>query len=88
MKKAGKKRKRLTAEEFDARHDAGVDLSDNVDWSRGRFVNQEIRRVNVDFPQWMIDQMDQEAKRLGVTRQSIIKVWIADRLESLPKKIA
>jgi hypothetical protein len=69
-------------------HDAGVDLSDYVDWSRGRPVNQEIRRVNVDFPQWMINQMDREAKRLGVTRQSIIKVWIAERLESLPKKIA
>jgi hypothetical protein len=40
----------------------------------------EQRRVNVDFPSWMVDSLDREARRLGVTRQSIIKVWIAERL--------
>jgi hypothetical protein len=48
----------------------------------------EIQRVNVDFPRWMVAQMDREAERLGVTRQSIIKVWIAERLAAGEKKIA
>ena len=46
--------------------------------------NREQRRVNVDFPTWMIESLDHEASRLGVTRQSIIKVWLAERLEGLP----
>ncbi|MGA2442223.1 MAG: CopG family transcriptional regulator [Tepidisphaeraceae bacterium] len=78
----------MAAEEFDAMHDAGVDISKYVDWSSVTRPGLAIQRVNVDFPQWMIAQMDREAKRLGVTRQSIIKVWIADRLAAGEKKIA
>ncbi|MGD0389987.1 MAG: CopG family antitoxin [Tepidisphaeraceae bacterium] len=88
MKKAAKKKAKLTAEEFDTLHDAGVDLTDYVDWSSARRVDVEIQRVNVDFPRWMVAQMDREAERLGVTRQSIIKVWIAERLAAGEKKIA
>ena len=88
MKKAAKKKAKLTAEEFDTLHDAGVDLNDYVDWSSARRVDVEIQRVNVDFPRWMVAQMDREAERLGVTRQSIIKVWIAERLAAGEKKIA
>jgi hypothetical protein len=89
MKKSRKKKKtKLTAEELDAMHDAGVDMTDYMDWSKATRPGLEIHRVNVDFPQWMIDRMDREAKRLGVTRQSIIKVWIAERIAALAKKIA
>jgi hypothetical protein len=51
--------------------------------SKGRRPEQEQKRVNVDFPVWMIQQLDKEAKRLGVPRQSIIKVWVAERLEKV-----
>jgi hypothetical protein len=88
MKKSRKGKPKLTAQEIDAMHDAGVDLTDYVDWSSARRVDVAIQRVNVDFPQWMIAQMDREAERLGVTRQSIIKVWIAERLAESAKKIA
>ena len=89
MKKAGKKKAKLTAEELDALHDAGVDMTPYLDLISTRRPGLEIQRVNVDFPQWMIAQMDREAKRLGVPRQSIIKVWIAERLEAKrSKKIA
>ena len=65
---------------FDAAFDDGEDVSAQIDWSKASRPNITPRRVNVDFPEWMIEGMDQEAKRLGVTRQSLIKVWIADRL--------
>lgn len=73
--------KSITAEEFDRKFDDGEDISEYVNWSAARRVNVDPKRVNVDFPQWMVDFLDDEAKRLGVTRQSVIKVWIADRLE-------
>jgi hypothetical protein len=88
MKKAAKNKGKLTAEELDALHDAGVDMTPYLDLTSSRRPGLEIHRVNVDFPQWMIDCMDREAKRLGVTRQSIIKVWIAERIAASAKKIA
>jgi hypothetical protein len=57
------------------------DILDNFDLSKARRPNQEQKRVNVDFPTWMVASLDKEAKHLGVTRQSIIKVWLAERLE-------
>jgi hypothetical protein len=57
------------------------DVLDDFDLSKARRPNQEQKRVNVDFPTWMIASLDKEAKHLGVTRQSIIKVWLAERLE-------
>ncbi len=71
----------MKAKELDEKFDAGEDITDFVDLSTARRPNQEQRRVNVDFPSWMIDGLDREAKRVGVTRQSIIKVWLAERLE-------
>lgn len=70
----------MKAHEFDNRFDAGEDVSAAVDWSRARRPNIETRRVNVDFPAWVVEGLDQQARRLGVTRQALIKLWIADRL--------
>lgn len=71
----------MKAEEFDARFDQGEDVTGNLNLAKARRPGLEQRRVNVDFPAWMIDALDREAKRLGVTRQSVIKVWIADHLD-------
>lgn len=76
------KRKSISAEEFDRRFDAGEDISDHVDWTNARRPGLEPKRVNVDFPIWMVERLDRNAQRLGVTRQALIKMWIADRLES------
>lgn len=57
------------------------DVIDELDLSSIKRPNQMQKRVNVDFPTWMIESLDKEASRLGVTRQSIIKVWLAERLE-------
>jgi hypothetical protein len=71
----------MKASELDKRFDDGEDITSELDLTSARRPNREQRRVNVDFPVWMIDSLDREARRLGVTRQSIIKIWIADRLE-------
>ena len=63
----------MKAKEFDAKFDRGEDVTRALDLSRARRPEQQARRVNVDFPEWMIGSLDKEAKRLGVTRQSIIK---------------
>lgn len=71
----------MKARDFDEKFDRGEDVTSDLDLSKVRRRNQEPRRINVDFPTWMIESLDREAKRLGVTRQSIIKVWIAEMLE-------
>ena len=71
----------MKARDFDREFDAGGDVTAHLDLSKARRPGQEQRRVNVDFPAWMIESLDREAQRLGVTRQSIIKGWIAERLE-------
>lgn len=71
----------MKASTFDERFDADESVFDALDLSKVRQPGLQPRRVNVDFPEWMIEAMDKEAKRLGVTRQSVIKVWIAERLE-------
>lgn len=73
--------KAMKAKEIEKRFDEGEDISKYLDISKARRPEQEQRRVNVDFPLWMIQLLDKEAKRLGVPRQSIIKVWLAERLE-------
>lgn len=67
--------------DFERKFDGGEDVTADLDLSKARRLAQEQRRVNVEFPSWMIQSLDREARRLGVTRQSIIKVWIAERLE-------
>ncbi|MBY0491823.1 MAG: BrnA antitoxin family protein [Gemmatimonadaceae bacterium] len=71
----------MKAKDFDRKFERDVDLTHDLDLSTARRPALAPRRVNVDFPAWMIESLDQEAARLGVTRQSIIKVWIAERLE-------
>ena len=71
----------MKAKTFDKKFDAGHDLTADLDLTTACRGNTGQRRVNVDFPTWMLDALDREAERLGVTRQSIIKVWIAERLE-------
>jgi len=70
----------MKAKEFDEAFDRGEDIMPYLDLSKARRPNQEQKRVNVDFPVWMLASLDREASRLGVTRQSIIKVWLAERL--------
>ena len=71
----------MRAKEFDKAFDEGKDISRNLDLSKAKRSAREQKRVNVDFPVWMILLMDKEAKRLVVPRQSLIKVWVAERLE-------
>ena len=72
----------MKAKDFDKKFDDNkVDVIDDLDLSTIRHPNQAQKRINVDFPIWIIDSLDKEAKRVGVTRQSIIKVWLAERLE-------
>jgi hypothetical protein len=71
----------MKAKDFDQQFDEDVDITQSLDLSKAKRVLQEQKRVNVDFPTWMIESLDREAGILGVTRQSIIKVWLAERLE-------
>ncbi len=73
--------KALKTKEIEKKFDAGEDISKYLDVSKAKRPVQEQKRVNVDFPLWMIRLLDKEAKRLGVPRQSIIKVWVAERLK-------
>jgi hypothetical protein len=70
----------MKARELDQKFDQGEDITTALDLTRARRPMRDVQRVNVDFPSWMVQSLDDEAHRLGVTRQSIIKVWIAERL--------
>lgn len=71
----------MKAKDFDKKFEEGKNISKYLDILKARKPAQEQKRVNVDFPLWMLHFLDREAKRLGVPRQSIIKVWVAERLE-------
>jgi len=78
---------KITAKEFDEKFDNGEDISEFLDFSSVikikdiQTLKTQTKKVNVDFPEWVIESLDREAKKIGVTRQSIIKVWIAERLK-------
>ncbi|MFA6055708.1 MAG: hypothetical protein WC769_10065 [Thermodesulfovibrionales bacterium] len=76
--------KAIKDREIEKKFDEGEDISKYLDLSKARRPEQEQKRVNVDFPLWMIHLLDKEARRVGVPRQSIIKVWVAERLEKAP----
>ena len=71
----------MKSEKFDQQFQDDVDITASLDLSKARRVLQTQKRVNVDFPTWMIESLDREAKKLGVTRQSVIKIWLAERLQ-------
>ena len=72
----------MKASELDKIFDDGEeDILPYLDLSKARLVNLEAKRVNVDFPQWVVNGLDREAQRLGVTRQSLIKMWIVEKLD-------
>jgi hypothetical protein len=70
----------MKAKTFDRKFDAGESVVEQLDLSKTRRVGTDPKRVNVDFPAWMVGSLDREARRMGVTRQSLIKLWLADRL--------
>jgi hypothetical protein len=70
----------MKAKTFDRKFDSGESVLGQLDVHKARRVGLEAKRVNVDFPSWMVDSLDREARRMGVTRQSLIKLWLADRL--------
>ena len=72
----------MKAKDFEKNFDEDIDITQSLDLSKARRVLQQQKRVNVDFPTWMVESLDREAGKLGVTRQSIIKVWLAERLEN------
>ncbi len=75
----------MKASEFDTLFDAGNNITKYLDLSKAKRPEQQQKRVHVDFPLWMIHLLDKEARRVGVPRQSIIKLWIAERLENTIK---
>ena len=72
----------MKAKKFEQQFDEDIDITASLDLYNAKRVLQEQKRVNVDFPTWMIDSLDREASKLGVTRQSVIKIWLAERLEA------
>ncbi|HCE3018161.1 TPA: CopG family transcriptional regulator [Vibrio parahaemolyticus] len=73
----------MKAHEFDAKFESDDDILGDLDLSKAKRPMQKQKRVNVDFPAWMLESLDREASRVGVTRQSIIKIWLAERLENV-----
>lgn len=77
----------MKAKDLDKKFDSGEDITRFLDVTRTKRPGQDQKRVNVDFPVWMIQSLDREAKRLGVPRQSIIKIWIAEKLKENAKAL-
>jgi len=73
----------MKAKDFDEKFDNGEDIIQELDLVKAHRPGHSSRRVNVDFPEWMVQLLDKESKRLGVTRQAIIKFWIADKLKEV-----
>lgn len=73
--------KTITAEEFDRLADEGKDITPYLDFEKMVVVRPKIQRVNVDFPEWMVKKLDEEAHKLNVSRQAIIKMWLRERLD-------
>ena len=71
-----------TTDKLEAAFDAGEDMSEFFDFESPAFPNRELKRVNVDFPQWMVSGLDAEAARLGINRQAVIKTWVAEKLDA------
>ena len=70
----------MKAKTFDRKFDKAEKITAHLDLSNARRIGTDPKRVNVDFPRWMVDSLDREARRMGVTRQSLIKLWLGDKL--------
>lgn len=81
-----KKHSTMTAQEFERRFDEGEDITPYIDDSSIRRPGLEARRVNVDFPEWIIQKLDFQSKMIGVSRQSLIKLWVAERVQQEHEK--
>lgn len=81
-----KKHSTMTAQEFERRFDEGEDITPYIDESSIRRPGLEARRVNVDFPEWIIQKLDFQSKMIGVSRQSLIKLWISERVQQEHEK--
>jgi len=64
------------------------DILDYFDTSKIKMINEEPKRVNIDFPSWMVQSLDKEAKHIGVSRQAVIKMWLAEKLKDLDSQAA
>ncbi len=74
----------MKASELDKKFDDNQeDILDYFDRSKIKMINEEPKRVNIDFPLWMVQSLDREAKHVGVSRQAVIKMWLAEKLQSL-----
>jgi predicted DNA binding CopG/RHH family protein len=82
MKNENGSLKEISAEEFDRKFDDGEDISQHVDWDAAEHANVKPRVVNVNFPAWMVNALDQEAAIMGITRQSLIKVVMHDHIRA------
>ncbi len=71
----------MKSKAFDKAFDEGEDVSGAIDWTQAVRPNLAIKRVNIDFPTWIVEALDREAARLGVTRQALVKLWIAERID-------
>ena len=80
--------KKIKAKDLDKAFDRGDDISEFLDTSKSKRINHEVRRVNIDFPHWVVTDLDREATRLGVTRQALVKMWIAEKLDNKAKEAA
>ncbi len=69
----------MKAKQFDEKFESGEDLTRELDFSKARRVNQEPERVNIDFSAWVVEDLDKHSKRLGSTRQALVKFWIAEK---------
>ena len=79
----------MKASEIDKKFDDNQDdILEYFDTSKIRMINEEPKRVNIDFPSWMVKSLDKEAKHVGVSRQAVIKMWLAERLQGLNSKVA
>ena len=75
----------MNSSDFDQHFDDGESVLEALDLTQARRQRLELKRINVDFPLWMVEQLDREASRMGITRQSIIKMWLAERLDRQPQ---
>jgi predicted DNA binding CopG/RHH family protein len=73
----------MKASELDNKFDLGQNITDALDLSNSKRINLKAKRINLDVPEWMITKVDKEASRLGVTRQSIIKFWLSEKLDGI-----